>query len=231
MIKILHGQDTVKSRQGLEKLKVQAKNIEGITLNGPKLTLTDFIQALESKSLFSQDRLVILENLLSGKKSKEKEQILQYLQDEKVLVTLILWEDGEISRSTLRLFPQAEISIFKLDPFLFRFIDALKPDNAEILIKLFRQSIIQEDVNFIFYMLVRHFRLLLFLKTGERKGLEEVDRLADWQKTKLIKQAQLFDQNKLLNVYRQLLEIDYREKTGLAPYPLTQTLELFLSNL
>lgn len=231
MIKILHGQDTVKSRQELEKIKVWAKNLECITLNGQKLTLTDFKQALESKSLFANDRLVILENFLSAKKSKEKEQIIDYLCDEKVLVSLVFWEDEEISKSTLRLFPQAELSIFKLDPFLFRFLDVLAPDNAEILIKLFRQCVVLEEVNFIFYMLVRQFRLLLFLKTGGNTGLDEVDRLAEWQKSKLIKQAQLFDQDKLLQIYRQLLEIDYREKTGLAPYPLTQTLELFLTRL
>ena len=228
---ILHGEDTVKSRQALETHKNQNKGKEVITLDGGKLNLTELKQALESQSLFWQEKLVILENFLSRRKDKEKEKITDYLKGEEPKTALILWEDGEVGRAILQSLPQAVAKIFKLDPLLFRFLEAIRPGESLKMIESFRRVQTQDDVNLVFYMLVRQFRLLLFLKSGEKTGLEELDRMADWQKSRLLEQAKHFTIEQLTAIYRQLLEIDYKEKSGLAAYPITQTLELFLANL
>lgn len=232
MITILHGEDTVKSRQALDSLKAQGAKREVLVLDGNKSTLTDLLQALESRSLFGQERLVILENFLSGrKKSKEQENITAYLKDREQEIDLIFWEEKELNRLICRLFPKAQVKVFKLDPSLFRFLDSLKPGNQKVMIESFRQAQTQEEVNLIFYMLIRQFRLFLFLKSGGEKGIDEIDRMAPWQKTKIARQTQLFTDEKLISVYHQLLEIDDQEKSGLASSSLTQTLELFLANL
>lgn len=229
---ILHGENTVLSRKNLELLKTQRKNQEVITFDGAKLTLEELKQALEAKSLFGLGKLVILENLLSlRKKSKEADSILGYLKDEPQETNLILWEGEEIKSSILRFFPFAEVRIFKPDPLLFRFLDTLQPGNNQRMIEAFRKSCFQEDASLIFYFLVRQLRFLLFFKSGSRKKLEEMGRLADWQKKKIERQAGYFPLKKLLKAYRELLAIDWREKAGLAPYPLKGALELFLSNL
>ncbi|MDP3998862.1 MAG: hypothetical protein Q8P89_04585 [bacterium] len=231
MTTILHGEDTVKSRQELDNLKRQAGGLELINLSGSQLNLTELKQALESQSLFGQEKLVILENLLGRKKDKEQGKIVDYLKAEEPKTGLILWEDREISRTVLRSFSKATLKIFKLDPLLFRFLEALKPGENLKMIEAFRQAQTQDEVNLLFYMLIRQFRLLLFLRTGEKAGLEELDRMADWQKARLNKQAQYFTLEKLRQIYRQFLETDYREKSGLASYSLAQTLELFLATL
>lgn len=231
MIIILHGEDTVKSRKALETFKTKRKNQELVSLDGAKVNLGELKQALEAKSLFGQERLVILENFLGAKKSKEQEKIIEYLKEEAGKIDLILWEDQEVSRTVLARFPQARVQVFKLDPLLFRFLDTLKPGNNKAMITSFRQARTQEDVNLIFYLLVRQFRLLLAMRNGEKGALDEVERLAPWQRAKIAKQSQYFTIEKLLEIYRELLAVDYREKSGLAVYPLLQTLELFLANL
>lgn len=229
---ILHGEDTVKSRLELEKLKTFQKGREIINLDGSKLELTELIQAFEAKSLFGQDRLVVIENFFTErKKGKEQDKIIEYLKALDQKIELIIWEGKELNRSIFRLFPKAEIKIFKLDPALFRFLEALKPGDQKKMVDSFRQALLQEDVNLLFYMLIRQFRLLLFVKDGQKKGLEEFDRMADWQKAKISQQAKYFSSDELSVIYHCLLEIDWREKSGLAPQLLTQTLELFLANL
>ena len=232
MIIILHGEDTVKSRLELEKLKNQKSSHEIVNLNGSKLELTELLQAFEAKSLFGQDRLVVIENFFTEKrKGKEQDKIVEYLKALDQEIELIIWEGKELNRSSFRLFPQAEIKIFKLDPALFRFLETLKPGDQKKMVESFRQALVQEDVNLLFHMLIRQFRLLLFVKDGQKKGLEEFDRMADWQKAKVGQQAKYFTNDELSAIYHRLLEIDYREKSGLAPQLLTQTLELFLVKL
>lgn len=231
MIVILHGEDIARSRKALESAKTQKKSQEVITLDGAKITLSELKQALEAKSLFGQERIVILENFLGSRKTKEQEKIIDYLKSEKQNLDLIIWEDQEVNSLLLRSFPHAQVQVFKLDPLLFRFLDTLKPQNSQKMIEALRLALTQEDANLIFYLLVRQFRLLLVLRNGEEASLEEVGRLVSWQRTKIAKQAQYFTPQKLLAVYRELLAIDYREKTGSAAYPLPQTLELFLANL
>ena len=231
MMIILHGLNIVESRKELENLKNQAKGQEMIILDGARLDLGELKQALEAKSLFGQEKLVVLENLFGAKKkTKEQEKIIDYLKKAKQDTDLIIWEDQEVGKAFLHFFPYARVKIFKPDPLLFRFLETLRPSGSQDMIESFRKVTAREDANLIFNMIIRQFRLLLFLKAGEG-NFEEVERLADWQKTKIAKQAQYFAMEKLLRAYRELLTIDYQEKTGLTPYSLSQTLELFLANL
>lgn len=232
MMTILHGENVAESRRELENLKTQSNGEEIISLEGGELTLTELKQALEAKSLFGQEKLVVLENFLAGKrKSKEKENILEYLKEEELTVDLVFWEDQEIEKPLLRLFPQAQIRIFKLDPLLFRLLEAIKPGNGSEMIKLFRGTLAFEEINLVFYMICRQFRLLFFLKMGGERGLEELDRLAPWQKNKILRQSRYFSPSQLLESYHDLLEIDFQEKAGISSYSLQQALELFLANL
>lgn len=230
MMTILHGENITASRQELSRIKTSASG-EVITLDGEKVDLTQLKQALEAQSLLATEKLVVLENFLKQRKKAQENEILWYLKTETLSVNLVLWEGEEIRPAVLRLFPKAKIQVFKLDPYLFRFLDSLGPHRNQKMIEAFRQAKACEEVNLIFYMLIRQFRLLLSLKSGEKSGLEETDKMADWQKIKIIKQSQSFTTDRLLDAYRKLLEIDWQEKSGLAAYSLPQTLELFLARL
>lgn len=231
MITILHGDDIVKSRQELETIKKQNKEAELLILDGRKVDLTQVKQVLEAGAMFTTSRLVIIENLLSGRKNKNQEEILGYLGKNPPRVELILWEEEEVSKSLLSKVPPAKITLFKPEPVLFKFLESIRPKNTEEVLSLLARCIRVEAPEIIFYMLNRQFRLLLLVKDGITSGVEELDRLADWQKQRLARQAKYFSLEQLVNIYHQLLEIDYQQKTGQAAFDLAKTLELFITNL
>jgi DNA polymerase III delta subunit len=231
MITILHGENVLASRNILESVKNQHNGSEIITLDGRKINLTEVKQALEASSMFTVGRLVIIENLLSGRKNKNQEEILTYLGKNPPRVELILWEGEEVSKSLLSKVPPAKITLFRPEPVLFKFLESIRPESTEEMLTLLARCIRVKPPEIIFYMLVRQFRLLLLVKDRITSGVEELDRLADWQKERLARQAKYFSPKQLLDIYHQLLEIDSQQKTGQNAFDLTKTLELFLTNL
>ncbi|MBI5465135.1 hypothetical protein HY946_00820 [Candidatus Gottesmanbacteria bacterium] len=231
MITILHGDDIVKSRQELETIKKQYPNAEIIFLDGRKLDLTSVKQALESSSMFSRSRLVIIENFLASKKNKNQEEILGYLAKEPSETELIFWESVSLTSPGLARLKGARVLEFKPEAVLFKFLESIRPANTEETLVLLGRCIRGGPPEIIFYMLVRQFRLLLLVKDGITSGVEELDRLADWQKQRLVRQAKCFDLKQLVDIYHQLLEIDSQQKTGENAFDLPKTLELFVANL
>jgi len=55
--------------------------------------------------------------------------------------------------------------------------------------------------------------------------------LPEWRQGKLISQGKRIGLAKLLELYQQLLEIDYQQKTGQTPLNLAFQLDLFLATL
>lgn len=226
MFLVLHGENQAASRSDLESEKIKAKKKETLVLNGKEVDLTTLKQSLEARSLFGQEKLVIIENLLSQKQDKK---ILKYLKEVQLEVDLILWEKKEIGKTILSLLcPPATPRLFKPSQFLFKFLESVKPGNHKIMLYLLTESLKNEEPELIFYMLVRQFRNLLLIKDLGRKGVSE---MADWQKSRLEGQAKNFELSKLISIYKQLLQIDYQQKTGQNVFNLVKTLELFLVNL
>lgn len=230
MIILLHGDNIVVSRNELERLKKE-KTKEVLTFDGGKIDLSELKQALEAKSLFGQEKIVILENFLSQKPSTVKNQIIEYLKNLETTVDLILWEGKEMEKKSLDSFPSAKKQLFRLDPVLFKFLDSLKPGSGKTAVALLREVLRREEVELVFYMLVRQFRLLIALKNVSKDSISEIVKLGSWQKEKLARQANNFDLEDLLRIYHQLLEIDSKSKTGLSPFNLASTLELFCATI
>lgn len=242
MIIILHGDHQVESRNRLLELKSQASelNKEIITLDGALIELTDLIQSLEATSLFNEQKLVIAENLLSILKAGAKrDEIIEYLvkapfvipgnAEESDKVDLILWEKGSVGRSIIKLKKQKQVSVeeFKMPQVIFSFVDNLKPHNVKELLNSFHKTIDSNIVpEIIFTMMIRQFRLLIALKTGA--DISETNRLAPWQKGKLSKQSHEFSLEKLKQLYKELLLIDFQIKTGKSALNLTQRIEQFI---
>lgn len=223
---ILHGENVVLSRQELSKV-VDHFPGEVTRLEANQLDLTSLKQALESVSLFGQDRLVILENLFSRRASREKENLLRYLKKNQP-ENIVLWEGKTIDGRSLNPFSKAEIKKFALTPFVFRFLDSLAPDNQKDSLSLLHRSLNQDPAEMVFYLLARQVRyLIIALDLGE-KGLE---RMASWQKAKFFRQAKKFDLAKLLWLHQELLRIDYEQKTGQAPLSLSGQLDLLIASL
>lgn len=223
---ILHGENTVLSRQKLTNLSQHFQG-EVLHLEGEKINLTDLKQAIESSTLFGQARLVIIENLFVRRPSKEKEELFKYLKEEKPK-NLIIWERKTIDGRSLISFKFAQIERFVIPTIIFKFLDSLSPQNKSQSLYFFHQCLRQEPPEVIFYMLSRRVgNLILAADLGE-KGLEK---MASWQRSKLIHQTKQFNLKKLIFLYRQLLKIDWEQKTGQTIMPLVSQLDLLIASL
>lgn len=221
MIKILHGDNIVQSRKRLTEIleKARKEGTEIVYLDGTKVTITEVRSALESGSLFGKNRLVVIENL------KEKPEILTYLKKGKFDNDLILWEQKEIKGEIL---PGIELEIFKLPPLIFSFLESIRPGSSKESLRLLSELKKGEEPEMIFYMLVRQFRNLILARDLGASGLSD---LALWQQKKFLKQAENFSLEQLLEMYRKLLEIDFKQKTSSDPYSLSSRLDLLTAEI
>lgn len=228
MITIIHGTDTKASRDLFFEKKNKAKNT--ILLEGEGLIFDQIFQAIENKSIFEETPALFIENFLSKNKSNtiEFKKISKYLNDTKSVV--FLWENSEITKTTLSQFSKADVKSFSLPQNLFLFLDNLTPGNADYSIKLFHELKTAMAAELIFFMILRQFRLLMAASSSSA-NIDEVKRLAPWQMSKFKKQLGLFGQQKLENAYKKLFEIETNHKTGKVPYPIDKSIDFFLAGL
>lgn len=217
MITILHGDDILASREALNSKRQESK--ESLTFDAKNLTIETLKQEIEGR-LFNTKRTIIIENLLTF----PQKELTSYLSSQDG--DFILWEAKEIGTKTLSDFKQADIQNFKLKKALFTFLDNVKPGNNKAAILLFHESLKTTEQELIFFMLVRHFRLMLAVSSGAK--ITERKNLAPWQEGKLAKQATLFGQENLKDLYNKLFKIETSLKTGGSLLNLAQQIDFFL---
>ena len=225
-MKIIHGENIVQSRRHLNQLTDPFKG-EIIRLDANQMEMSGFKQALESSSIFGLEKMVVVENLFTGRKKKIKDEAIDYLRKEKPK-NLIVWEPKQVDGRKLISFKNAQINKYELTKYLFKFLESLKPGNQKESLRLLDLVLENDPPEIVFYMLIRQSRLLLIAKDLGAGGLSK---MAPWQKNRLTAQAKLFTIERLLTLHRQLLKIDYEQKTGQAIFPLKQTLELLIADL
>lgn len=230
MITLIHGSDTAASRKYFsdEKQKVQ----DVVVLDAEKFTYTDLHQIFDGGGLFGETKSVFIEQLITKrKKTSDFQIIIKYLEKKSQEHHIILWEGKELESSNIKLVKNAEVKVFKLPQSLFLFLDSIKPGNGKQLVNLFHQTIENAEVEIVFFMLIRQIRLLLALsdtKTSQNEPIDELKRMAPWQKTKLQHQSALFTTTQLLSLYENLYYIEYGQKTGGLPADLTTMIDFLL---
>jgi len=231
MIHIIHGDDIEQSRKFFLELKLKLKNF--VSFDGGKTTITDLVQNIEGSGLFEDTKTIVIEELLTKLKttSKESKEIFDFIIKNAKSCTFILWESKEILKRDLSSFKDAVVRLFKLPKNIFLFLDNLKPGNSKSLLNLFHQALdsgIKEEL--ILFMVQRQFRLLLSLCHAEASAsqIDEVIRLAPWQKSKLDKQAEGFSEEKLKEIYKKLYNIEIGQKTGASSLSLIQNIDFLL---
>lgn len=224
MITILHGDNVVESRKDLVEIleKAKEKGLEVVVMEGKQVNLEKLRSALESGSLFGENRLLMIENLLSGKNSNQK-TIVNYLGSGKFDNDLILWEEKEIKTSLL--LPEAKIQIYKINPAIFRFLESLRPGNNQEMLVLLGAAKRQEEAEMIFHMLIRQCRYLILAKE------EDLSSLREWQRRRFSSQARFFTVTQLRALFQLLLEIDFEQKTSNDPYSWSSRLDLLVASL
>jgi len=231
MLTILHGDNTVASRNQLVTL-IQAAKQKGIRdivrLDGKKITTTDLIQATQSASLFGNDRLVVIEQLFARPKSVQKDDLLSYLVDVQTdphLADIIIWEEKLLTKTQTKKFISAKIQEFKTTKLMFKFLESIRPDAAKQNLELLTKTKQNEDPEFIFVMLIRQIRLLLQVKgQGSLK-------MAPWQLARLRSQANLFNLSDLIKLHQKLLDLDHALKTSHNSLSLSSALDILIATI
>ena len=226
---ILHGENIVQSRQKLKEKATEFKQkTQGVILRfeGNEITLSNTQEAFQSLSLLGEQQLVVIENLFSGRKTNEKQKIIDYLKQLNPK-NLIIWEGKKIDGRVLAPF-QGQVLRFDLTPTIFHFLDSLHPGNNKIALLLLHQALEQLPAEMVFFMLVRHFRFLILASDLGKKGLSN---MPPWHQSKLINQGDKFALDRLLSIYKSLLRIDSRQKTGKTVFNLSFQLDLLVASL
>jgi DNA polymerase III delta subunit len=228
MILLIHGDDLAKSRDFYFEEKNKLR--ETIMLNGDGLTLDTLFQNAENKSLFGSEQTILIENFFTKNKSIaiETKKIVEYINNQKD-ISIIFWESAELSKASQTLLKNATVKTFSFPQILFTFLDNVKPNNSEILIKLFHELRQNMEPELIFFMLIRQFRIMLGIDGVEK--IDEVKRMAPWQLGKMQRQAKMFGGTKLKENYQKLFEIDLGSKTGKIPYSIERSIDFFLADL
>jgi DNA polymerase III delta subunit len=230
MILLIHGADIAASRKFFSDKKETSPH--AISLDGEKVTITDLLQIFEGGELFSESKTVFIEQLLSKrKKSNELTQLLTIIENHASGHTIVIWEGKELEKSALTHFKTAEVRVFKLPQTLFTFLDNLKPKNNKQLLTLFHQTLETTEVEMVFFMLVRQIRMLLALLENANQPIDELKRLAPWQRTKLERQAAAFGKKKLIKLYQSLFSVEVAQKTGNLTANLVTTIDFLLADL
>lgn len=227
MIYLLHGDHQPKSRNFLQE-KIQRFKEEGreIIKLPENFKIEELKQALESSSLFGQEKAVVIENLFSQKSSDQKKIIDYLLKEKDILPELIIWESKELRSTTLRKLPSTwKVELFKTPRLIFKFLDSLKTTTSGQSLSLIKECLKTEEPEFIFYMLARQVRLLILAKE------DLLEKMAPWQIGKLKRLAQNFTLKELLGLHKKLLEIDIKIKTGKTLMSLNQHLDLLILSL
>lgn len=227
MLTVLHGENIIASRDKLVELITQAKekNKTIERLDAKKINPGLLESKLIKQDLFGTERTVVIDELHSLPRSKQKELLIELIT--KSDVDVILWEKRKLTPTMIKNFPRATNLEFKLSSALFKWLDSLngskKNKNQQLL--TFRQTLQTEDPHLCLVMLARQIRMLIQAKDGGSISG------SPWMVKKIKKQSQSFNLPQLLNIHHRLLEIDLRQKTSTNTLELDQELDLLLLSM
>ncbi len=213
MLTVVCGEDVIASREYFNTLKkaYQNQGHEIYSLSNQDLINHDFFGS-QPLGLFSQKIVYFSENLLKKLKDKKLSKI-----------DIIDWEEKSSYELKADLKNNKHIIIkeFKPKKTIFSLLDSCYPGNLYSFLNIFNSISAKEDIELIFYLLVRQIRNLLLIKMEEK-----LEKLQPWQIKKLKMQAKMWPIDKLISFYDSLYRLELSIKTSNNPYNLKKSLEI-----
>lgn len=225
MLTIIHGENLKQSRDCFWQLKQKAKS--PIYLNAEETDILYLMQIFKSSGFFEEKKTVFIENLFSFKKGDEKEKILKIILENEKENEIILWQNKEIRKADLKKFINCEIKKFDIPQKIFLFLDNLGINKKKSL-ELFHEILKTEETEYVFFMIVRHFRIMLSLQENKENQIDELKRILPWQRQKYEKQLKFIGFEKAKNFYSNLFKTDLKQKTGQNALSFIQTIDILL---
>ncbi len=225
MLTILHGENTIDSRNRLVEIIDRAKEKGAVVarLDAKKLEVPQLEEKLVKSDLFGNQRLVVVEGLHSLRRSKKKNTLIKLVAESQV--DICLWEERELTKNMVKKLDADRVKQFKIATSIFDWLDSIGPRHKVKQLKLMQQALKANDEYMCFAMLSRQIRLLIKAKDGGRiKGPPFVVR-------KVKKQARRFSLSQLLKTHYRLHQIDLKLKTSTNSLELRELLEWLIINL
>lgn len=224
---IIHGENTVNSREKLVEIinHKKSEDREIVRIEAKKLSEAILEETLGANDLFGTSKTIVIEELHSLPTSKNKKALIELLSKPQTH-NIILWEKRSLTKTMLKNFPKAQEFEFKISKTLFAWLESLgeKQDKTKKL-NLLHTALETDGEFFCFLMLIRQIRMLIEVKSGgQAKG-------APFMVGKLNRQASRFSLDELLKIYKQLLEIDIKQKTSSSLIDVTTMLDLMTIKL
>ena len=204
MVYIFHGDNQLESRRSFGDFLDQNKNSDILRLDSKNIDIDKVNLFLQESSLFNTKKILSVSNLFSTNKSilDKINKLINQIEN----IDIVVWQDKTLTPAQLKTFKNAQIKNFPLDNKLFVCLNSIKPKNITKVIPLYHQVI---DLGF--YDL-----FLYFLKNNFRKQLTSYPK---------------FDQQITKRFYLQLIDLDFKNKTGELSIPKELALERILTNL
>ena len=228
MLVLIHGDDTASSRKKVDEFTTSGWNVR---LNGEKVTLNEMVSATENRELFADKKTIILENLFRTK-GKQKELILSHLNLflNDPVVTIVLWQDGELDKQTLKKVSVSNTFLFSFPKLYYQFLDSIRPHDGkktyQIVAEMRKHSGVSDEQ--LFYSLVKRIRYLLMARAKKHEKISEFAVLPSWQQGKLVRQSEAWTEQKLVAMYHKLFELEVALKTSQLPLTLGKHIDILL---
>lgn len=225
MTQLIHGDDSLSSRKYFLKLKTS----ESIYFDAENINLNELTQIIKGDGLFLKSKRILIDNLFTKNGIKKLDSISEILTNHENL-EIYFYADKVVEAKQYKIFKNLEIKLFKIPATIWNFLDSLRPNNKNNIL-LFQRTLTNTDVEIIFAMLVRQYRLLLGISSNSKNNIDEIKRLAPWQKSKLVQQASYFKIENLKSTYKKLQLIDKSVKTGKSKLNTQQNIDFLLSDI
>lgn len=221
MFLLICGENTVDSRNHLAKLKHLYKVKNSTIIEVPARELQETLKNEQVMTLFGDPIIYITEGLF-GQFSKQKKKVAEEIKllDADPNFKIIDWEDKSAYDLKLKA-PSFQVKEFKADKTVFDFQELCIPGNKQPFIDTLTKLIDSNDPIFLFTMLNRHVRTMILLKNRLPAG-----NMHPFVKQKAERQAQRWDNSKLIAFYEGLTRIDTASKTSASPFDMRRSLEI-----
>jgi DNA polymerase III delta subunit len=205
---VLHGENVPESYDRLQKFIQSAKD-RAWEITSTSDTSSSLAEIISSESLFSKDRLVIVEDikLLTKKTIDWMKKNTNSIQ-----VTMIIYSKTIISKTFIKSLPKVDkVEEFTLPKHIWTLLDSLYPGNSKNILILLHKLGAKEPLEFVFSLIAKTLRDIYWVKK-DSKGLP----YPSWRITKLQRQSQRYDETQLKSLISDLADIDIKVKTSQA---------------
>ena len=212
MVTLLHGEDTVASRQTLIEMR---QTYSDCVFDFSGNDLTEFVRMADGQDFFSPKKLIVIE---AAKQALLKDlSYLSYLESKPDTTAVVFWVGEELSPQSelLKVSQRAgwRVKLFNRfnRSYVFNFIDALfdrqRTEALSFLTKLLQS---EENLFGIIDLIVYRARVILWSKLG----VPSFSKLKPFVRSKVTKQAKLFSEGELVELIETCCQLEQEAKTG-----------------